>query len=377
MSADTGVDKSWKVGILFSQTGVTSIVELTLLKGALLAIDEINAHGGVLGQSLEPVIYDPESDPDKYLFFAKKLLSKDKVNTIFGCYMSSCRKAVLPEVERRGGLLFYPTFYEGFEYSPNCIYSGAAPNQACIQLTHYLRQTYGENFYLVGSNYVFPRETNRVISDMHTKLGGKVMAERYIPVNATQKHINLVIEDIRKKQPDVIFSCIVGAANLLFYNAYRQAGFKPSLMPIASLITNEAEIKQMGLNNASGHLAAGTYFETIDSPINYQFTTAFKRRFGEEESLSSSAEAAYLQVNLFAQALERTGNDETESILSELMKVSYDAPQGKVQIDPDNHHTYLWSRVAKVNKDGKFTIVSESQSAVKPDPYFISLNINN
>lgn len=377
MSENTAEDQSWKVGILFSQTGVTSIVELTLLKGALLAIDEINAQGGVAGKSLEPVIYDPESDPDKYAFFAKKLLSQDKVKTVFGCYMSSCRKAVLPEVERRGGLLFYPTFYEGFEYSPNCIYSGAAPNQACIQLTHFLRETYGENFYLVGSNYVFPRETNRVISDMHSQLGGKVLAERYIPVNATQRHIDLVIEDIKKKQPDVIFSSIVGTPNLLFYKAYRQAGFKPSLMPIASLITSEAEIQLIGHDNASGHISAGTYFEGIDTPKSYQFTKAFKRRFGEGESISSSAEAAYLQVNLFAQALERAGNDETESILSELIKVTYDAPQGKVHIDPDNHHTYLWSRVAKVNKDGKFTIVSESQSAVKPDPYFISLNINN
>src|SRR5271166_4750707 len=152
---------SWRVGVLFSQTGVTRAIEQTQLNATLLAIEEINARGGVLGRLIEPVMYDPASDPKKFRAFAERLFQVDRVKLLFGCYRSSTRKAVLPVVESHRGLLFYPTLYEGFEYSRHCIYTGAAPNQNSLQLAKFLLSTYGNRFLLVGSNYIYPYESNR------------------------------------------------------------------------------------------------------------------------------------------------------------------------------------------------------------------------
>lgn len=177
---------SWRVGVLFSQTGVTSAIERTQLNATLLAIEEINANGGVLGRPVEPVIYDPASDPKKFRAFAERLFQFDRIRILFGCYMSSTRKAVLPVVEGHRGLLFYPTQYEGFEYSRNCIYTGAAPNQNSIQLARFLLSTYGNRFLLVGSNYVYPYESNRLMADFVVQSKGKVLDEIYVPLQASQ-----------------------------------------------------------------------------------------------------------------------------------------------------------------------------------------------
>ncbi|MDW3117020.1 MAG: transporter substrate-binding protein [Roseovarius pacificus] len=149
--------ESWKIGLLFSVTGVTSIIERSQLNGALLAIDQINAKGGVLGRPLEPVRYDPASVVKRYGELAEKLIVEDKISVIFGCYMSSSRKEVLPVVERRNALFFYPTLYEGFEYSPNVIYGGACPNQNSVPLANFLMNTYGKRVFFVGSDYIYPR----------------------------------------------------------------------------------------------------------------------------------------------------------------------------------------------------------------------------
>src|ERR1700753_926178 len=173
---------NWRVGVLFSQTGVTSTIERTQLNATLLAIEEINAGGGVLGRPVEPVIYDPASDPKKFRAFAERLVQVDRIRLLFGCYMSSTRKAVLPVVEGHRGLLFYPTLYEGFEYSRNCIYTGAAPNQNAIQLAKFLLSSYGNRFLLVGSNYIYPYESNRLMADFVAQGRGEVLAEIYVPL---------------------------------------------------------------------------------------------------------------------------------------------------------------------------------------------------
>jgi branched-chain amino acid transport system substrate-binding protein len=214
---------SWRVGVLFSQTGVTSTIERTQLNATLLAIEEINANGGVLGRPVEPVIYDPASDPKKFRAFAERLFQLDRIRLLFGCYMSSTRKAVLPVVEGHRGLLFYPTLYEGFEYSRNCIYTGAAPNQNSIQLARFLLSTYGNRFLLVGSNYVYPYESNRLMADFVVQSKGKVLDEIYVPLQATEGDFDKVIARIKKTSPEVIFSTVVGTGTAAFYSAYRAA----------------------------------------------------------------------------------------------------------------------------------------------------------
>ena len=250
------------MGVLFSQTGVTSAVEQSQLNATLLAIEEINSGGGVLDRMIEPVIYDPASDPKQFRALAERLFQVDRIRLLFGCYMSSTRKAVLPVVESHRGLLFYPTLYEGFEYSRHCIYTGAAPNQNSLQLAKFLLSTYGNRFLLVGSNYIYPYESNRLMADFVVQGRGKVLDEIYVPLEADPRDFEKVISRIKKTSPDVIFSTVVGRGTSVFYEAYRNAGFDPAKMPIASLTTSEAEVAEMHREAAEGHITAAPFFET-------------------------------------------------------------------------------------------------------------------
>ncbi|HEU0149464.1 MAG TPA: transporter substrate-binding domain-containing protein [Bradyrhizobium sp.] len=368
---------SWRVGVLFSQTGVTSTIERTQLNATLLAIDEINAGGGVLGRPVEPVIYDPGSDPKKFRGFAERLFQVDRIRLLFGCYMSSTRKAVLPVVEGHRGLLFYPTLYEGFEYSRNCIYTGAAPNQNSIQLARFLLSTYGNRFLLVGSNYVYPYESNRLMADFVVQSKGKVLDEIYVPLQATQNDFDKVIARIKKTSPEVIFSTVVGTGTAAFYSAYRAAGFDPARMPIASLSTSEAEVAEMGAEVAEGHITAAPFFETLSSPAARRFVSRFKEKYGDEAPVTAGAEAAYFQVHLAMRAISKCGSDDPEQVLDNLRDFEFDAPQGRVRVDPGNNHTYLWPRIARLDRLGRFQIVWNPGVRVKPDPYCVVQSLDD
>jgi len=369
MHRASNTEAPWRVGVLFSQSGVTAEIERTQLHGTLLAIEEINAEGGVNGRAIEPVALDPASDPALFGAMAERLLGEDQVRVIFGCYMSSTRKAVLPVIERRNGLLLYPTLYEGFECSRNIVYTGAAPNQNDRQLADHMVSTYGNRVYMVGSDYIYPHESNRIMRDLIEQRAGKILAEKYVPVDAARKAFAPIIRDIGRKQPDVIFSTVVGQATAHLYQAYAEAGFDPARMPIASLTTTEAEIDAMGVAAASGHLTAAPYFASLDTDANRRFVARYRARFGAMERTNASCEAAYFQVHLLAQALRATDCMDTDRLRAALLGLEYDAPQGRVRIDPDNNHTYLWPRVGRVGPDGRFEIVVAATEAVKPDPY--------
>lgn len=366
----------WQVGVLFSREGVTSAVEASMANATILAIEEINAAGGVLGKPLGYIEYDPQCLPRNYLEMAKRLLSEDGVKIIFGCYMSSCRKAVLPQIEAYRGLLFYPTFYEGFEYSPRCFYTGTASNQSAIQLAEFLMENYGTRFLLVGSNYVFPYEYNRVITDLVTQSNGKILDEIYVAIEAGPKDFDRVIRQIAKHKPDAVISTVVGDGVRLLYEAYADAAFDPATMPIAAMTTSEAEIRTMRAGVAEGHLTSSPFFETLETAAAQQFVKAYKARFGAEEPVTASSEAAYFQVYLYAKALALTGTDDPDEIAQALDGLEFNAPQGPIKIDPKNHHTELWPRIGRVNKFEKFDIVWESPYRVKPDPYFVSPSLD-
>jgi branched-chain amino acid transport system substrate-binding protein len=368
---------SWRVGVLFSQTGVTSTIERTQLNATLLAIDEINAGGGVLGRPVEPVIYDPGSDPKKFRGFAERLFQVDRIRLLFGCYMSSTRKAVLPVVESHRGLLFYPTLYEGFEYSRHCIYTGAAPNQNSLQLAKYLLATYGNRFLLVGSNYIYPYESNRLMADFVVQGRGEVLDEIYVPLAAGPGDFDKVIGRIKKTSPDVIFSTVVGKGTSVLYEAYRKAGFDPAKMPIASLTTSEAEVAEMHQEAAEGHITAAPFFETSSSLSARRFVSSFKEKYGPDAPVTAAAEAAYFQVHLAMRALARCGTDEPERVLTELRDSEFDAPQGRVRIDPENNHTYLWPRIARLDAQKKFQTVWNPGVRIKPDPYCVVQSLDD
>ncbi|WP_454643756.1 transporter substrate-binding domain-containing protein [Bradyrhizobium liaoningense] len=371
------ISGNWRVGVLFSQTGVTQAIERTQLEATLLAIEEINAAGGVLGQPIEPVIYDPGSDPKKFRSFAERLFQVDRIRLLFGCYMSSTRKAVLPVVEAHRGLLFYPTLYEGFEYSRHCIYTGAAPNQNSIQLAKFLLSTYGNRFLFVGSNYIYPYESNRLMADLVLQGKGVVLDEVYVPLYPEAKDFEKVIGRIKKTSPDVIFSTVVGSGTSNFYRAYCAAGFDPTRLPIASLTTSEAEIAEIGVEAAEGHITAAPFFETLSSPAAKRFVARFKDRYGAEAPVTAAAEAAYFQVHLAMRAVAKCGSDDPEQVLINLRDAEYDAPQGRVRIDPENNHTWLWPRIARIDRQGRFQVVWNPGVRIKPDPYGVVQSLDD
>ncbi len=377
MTSSQDQHHSWRVGVLFSQTGVTSAIEQTQLNATLLAIDEINDDGGVLDRKLEPVIYDPASDPKQFRLLAERLFMTDRIRLLFGCYMSSTRKAVLPVVEAHRGLLFYPTLYEGFEYSRHCVYTGAAPNQNSLQLAKFLLSTYGNRFLLVGSNYIFPYESNRLMTDFVMQDRGKILDEVYVPLHATPRDFDKVVARIKRTSPDVIFSTVVGKGTSTFYQAYRAAGFDPAKMPIASLSTSEAEVADMGNEAAEGHITAAPFFETLSSASARRFVSRFKAKYGPDAPVTAAAEAAYFQVHLAMRALARCGSDDPDRILIELRDSECDAPQGRIRIDPENNHAYLWPRIARLDSSGRFQMVWNPGVRIKPDPYCVVQSLDD
>ncbi len=366
-----------RVGVLFSKTGVTADIESSQLQGTLLAIEEINGSGGIDGRELQAVYYDPGSSPSTCKTLAEKLMADDGVRIILGCYMSSERKAVLPVVERWNGLLFYPTLYEGFEYSRNVIYTGAAPNQNSVQLAEYMMREFGSRVYMVGSDYIYPYESNRIMSDLLLEHGGEKVGERYVKLSATAEDFDDVLADIKNKRPDFIFSTVVGQATATFYRAYAEAGLDPAQMPIASLTTSETEVRQMGASTAKGHITAATYFQSIGSDANQRCVTKLKQRFGTDAVTNMCWEAAYFQAYLLAAGLSAIGNDNVQQLVPALLGVEFMAPQGMVKIDADNHHAYLTPRIGRVREDGQFDILHEAKQPVKPDPYLVDHSLED
>ena len=362
-----------RVGVLFSRAGTTSRVEISQSFGTSFAIREINDAGGIDGRELVAVHYDPECVPRNYRLLAEKMVQEDGINVIFGCYMSSTRKAVMPVVEKWQRLLMYPTPYEGFEFSRNIIYTGAAPNQNSAQLAEYMTRLFGVRVYLVGSDYIYPYESNRIMSDfILERPGGAKLAERYVRLDATERDFLSIVRDIKDKQPDFVFSTVVGKGTRMLYQAYADAGLDPSKMPIASLTTCEAEASEMGVRIGSGHITAAPYFQAVDNQVNRECLSRFRAIYGDGVEPNMCWEAAYFQVHLFARAMQQSGSDEIDRLLPYLLGSEFDAPQGRVRIDPANHHTRLYPRIGRVGDDGRFAVVAESLVGVDADPYLVS-----
>ena len=372
--ASNGRDEQWRIGVLYSRAGVTSVTESEHFFGTVLAIEEINAAGGVAGRLLDPVVYDPKGDADEYRRLATRMLQEDDVTVIFGCSTSSSRKAVLPVIERNNALLWYCSIYEGFEYSPNVIYTGAVPNQNSMQLAAWLLRNVGRRFFLVGADYIYPRESNRIIRDIVEDHGGEVVDEVYLPSDADPASLKTVIDEIESVGPDVVFSTLIGRGARTFYKLYRERGFDPTRHPIASLTMTEGEIRMIGPELCGGHIVSASYVNTLDNESNRRYLNAWRTRFGDEPA-SMWSEMAYNQVHLFARALARAQTLDTARLVEAVHEVEFDSPEGLLRIDPGNNHAVLTPRIAICRSDGRFDVVWESRGPVKPDPYLTAYGL--
>ena len=366
MNPDSAAD--WRIGVLFSRTGVTSVTESEHFFGTALAIDEVNDLGGVLGRKLVPIAYDPGGSPDEYRRLATKMLLEDEINVIFGCSRSSSRKAVLPIIERTNGLLWYCSIYEGFEYSQNVIYTGAVPNQNSIQLAAYLLQNRGSRFFLIGADYLYPRESNRIMRDMVESHDGEILDEIYLSVDAGSQELEAVVDAIAKVKPDVVFSTLVGHGAREFYRLYRERGIDPQQIPIASLTMAEEEIRQIGPSLCEGHITSATYFGSLDNQSNRRLMDLWSKRYGSKPT-SMWSEMAYNQVHLFARALERSGSMDTQKLVQAVHKVNFESPEGVLTVDEETNHCALTPRIGVCQQDGQFKVVWEGSSPLKADPY--------
>lgn len=359
----------WRVGVLFSRSGLMAVSETEHFLGTALAIQEINSAGGVLGREIEVVAYDPASDPAAYRRLADRLLTEDGISVIFGCSTSAERKAVLPAIERRNGLLWYPSLYEGFEYSPNVLYTGATPNQNSFPLANYLVRNVGRRMFLIGADYVYPRETNRIMRSLVEAYHGEIVGEVYLPMDAPDTLLRGVLVRVRAAAPEVLFSTVVGRTAQRFHQLYREAGLDPAQIPIASLTMAEGEVREIGAALCEGHITASTYFGSLDTPTNHRFVADFQATYGATRPTSMWSAGSYAQVKLFALALERAATLDTQRLVEASYTVALDAPEGPMRIDAENNHAWLTPRIGRLRVDGSFAEVWRAVAPIKPDPY--------
>jgi len=356
-----------KVGILHSLSGTMAISEVSVKDAELLAIEEINAKGGVLGKKLVPIIEDGASDWPTFAEKARKLISEDKVATVFGGWTSASRKAMLPVFEELNGLLWYPVQYEGLEASPNIFYTGATTNQQIVPSVTWLLENRGKKFFLLGSDYVFPRTANKIIKAQLAAEGGEVVGEEYTPLGHTD--YSTIISKIRQANPDVVYNTLNGDSNVAFFKQLKDAGITSKDLTTLSVSIAEEEIRGIGADVLEGHLAAWNYYQTTDTPENKAFVEAYKAKYGQDRVTADPIEAGYIAVYLWAAAVEKAGTTDVDAVREAAKGIEFNAPEGKVTIDGDNQHIYKTVRIGEVQADGMFKELWATDGPVKPDPY--------
>jgi urea transport system substrate-binding protein len=363
-------DKTVTVGILHSLTGTMAISETGAQEAEKLAIKQINESGGILGRQINIIQEDGASDWPTFAEKSRKLLVKDKVAAVFGCWTSASRKAALPVFEKENGLLYYPTFYEGLEQSHNVIYTGQeATQQILAGLDWVKREKKAKTFYLIGSDYIWPR-TSMKIARKHIEkvLGGTVVGEEYKPLGNTQ--FGSTINKIRLKKPDVIYAAVVGGSNVAWFKQLKAAGITGKNQTLLTLSVTEDEVLGIGGENLEGFYSVMKYFQSQTNDNNMKFVKDFKKMHGDESVMGDVTQAAYLGPWLWKAAVEKAGSFDVDKVvkISETAGIELTtAPEGYVKLHP-NHHLWSKTRVAKWNKDGQATVVFTSD-LIEPNPF--------
>jgi urea transport system substrate-binding protein len=372
-----------KVGVLHSLSGTMAISETVLKDVALMAIDEINAKGGVLGKKLEPVVVDPASNWPLFAEKAKQLISQDKVAVMFGCWTSVSRKSVLPVVEELNGLLFYPVQYEGEELSKNVFYTGAAPNQQAIPAVEYLMSKAGggaKRFVLLGTDYVYPRTTNKILRAFLKSKGvaDKDIDEKYTPFGHSD--YQTIVADIKKFSAGgktAVISTINGDSNVPFYKELGNQGLKATDVPVVAFSVGEEELRGVDTKPLVGHLAAWNYFMSIKNPTNEEFKAKWaayakaKKLPGADKPLTNDPmEATYIGIYMWKQAVEKAKSTDTDKVVAAMAGQTFKAPSGFVaKMDEKNHHLHKPVFIGEVKGDGQFNVVWKTPAPVKAKPW--------
>ncbi|MBT3616927.1 MAG: urea ABC transporter substrate-binding protein [Verrucomicrobia bacterium] len=369
-----------KIGILHSLSGTMAISETSLRDVVLMAAEEINKKGGVLGKQIEPVVVDPASDWPLFAEKAKELINQHKVAVTFGCWTSVSRKSCLPVFEEYNQLLFYPVQYEGEEQSLNVFYTAASPNQQLIPAAEYMMGELGmKKFYLLGTDYVFPRTANKVLKAFLLTKGvpeANIM-EEYTPFH--HQDYQTIVGKIKKFAAAgnaCVLSTINGDSNVPFYKEFANQGLSSDDCPIMAFSVAEDELRAMDVPPLVGHLAAWNYFQSVRSSDNRKFVRAFrsyckknKLPGGSKRVTDDPIEAAYFGVYVWKAAVEKAGTFDVDKVRQAVYGLEFDAPGGKKRMHDSNQHTLKPVYVGEIKKDGQFKIVWESDGLVSPDSY--------
>ena len=356
-----------KIGFLDSLSGTMAISEKTVSDSLNLAAEQINAGGGVLGKQLDVVQEDGASEPTVFAEKAEKLISSDCVAAVFGGWTSSSRKAMLPVFEGANSLLFYPVQYEGLESSPNIFYTGATTNQQIVPALDYLKETGVTSLFLVGSDYVFPRTANKIIKAYAEANGIEIKGEEYAPLGHTD--FSTIVNKVKAAGAAAVFNTLNGDSNVAFFKEYRNAGLTAAAMPVVSVSIAEEEVGGVGVENLVDQLTAWNYYQTIESPANTAFVKAFKDKYGQDRVTSDPMEAAYTSLFLWKAMVEKAKSFATDDIKKAAGGVTFDAPEGEVTVNGENHHIAKTALIGKVGADGLIHTVWSSEKPIEPDPY--------
>ncbi|WP_218241483.1 urea ABC transporter substrate-binding protein [Comamonas fluminis] len=373
-----------KVGVLHSLSGTMAISETVLKDTVLMAIDDINAKGGVLGKKLEPVVVDPASNWPLFAEKAKQLITQDKVAVVFGCWTSVSRKSVLPVFEQNNGLLFYPVQYEGEELSKNVFYTGAAPNQQAIPAVEYLMSKEGgaaKRFVLLGTDYVYPRTTNKILRAFLKSKGVKDsdIMETYTPFGHSD--YQTIVADVKKFSTGgktAVISTINGDSNVPFYKELGNAGLKAKDVPVVAFSVGEEELRGVDTKPLVGHLAAWNYFMSVKNPTNSAFIKQWsdyakaKNIAGHKDKplTNDPMEATWIGIHMWKQAVEKAKSTDTDKVIAAMAGQTFVAPDGfTVKMDEKNHHLHKPVMVGEIKADGQFSVVWKTKGPIKAQPW--------
>jgi urea transport system substrate-binding protein len=352
-----------RVGIVHSLTGTMAISERPLVDAETLAINDLNRDGGLLGRPVVAIVVDGQSDPAVFAREVERLITKEHVSAIFGCWTSACRRTVRPVIERYHHLLFYPLQYEGLEDSPDIVYLGASASQQVLPAMKWVLGTLGPRLFLVGSDYVFPRAANEIIKDYARRWHAQIVGEEYLPLGSTD--VSGVVAKIAAAHPDAILNTLNGDSNIPFFRALRSG----RTAPVVSFSIAEVELRRIGPALLEGDFAAWNYFQSLDNEVNADFVKHFKETYGATRVVDDPMEASYLGVELWANGVRAAGTDEVNAVRARVKNTSLRAPEGMVYVDPDNDNTWKTLRIGRVRPDGQFDVVWTSDSPIQPFPY--------